>query len=64
VNGVKSPFFGCEVFDKIEQSIAPDAEIEITVVDSRVDFSWNSQVIQVLAQALGETEFPEARPCG
>jgi hypothetical protein len=55
------------VFDKIEQSKnrgPSEEEIEITVVENRVYFSWNDGAIQDLAEALGETEFPEPRPCG
>jgi hypothetical protein len=52
------------VFDKIEQTPPPEAEIEVTIVDNRVYFSWNDESIQDLAEELGETEFPEPRPCG
>ena len=57
-------FFWSQVFDKIEQSPFPEAEIEIVLVDDRVYFSWNDDAIQDLAEELGETEFPEPRPCG
>jgi hypothetical protein len=52
------------MFDNIEQKLSPDKEIEITIVENRVYFSWNDEAIQDLAEALGETEFPEPRPCG
>jgi len=52
------------VFDKIEQKGSQEKEIEITIVEDGVYFSWNDEAIQDLAEALGETEFPEPRPCG
>jgi hypothetical protein len=55
------------VFDKIEQGKNHnllEGEIEITVFENRIYFSWNNDEIQDLAEALGETEFPEPRPCG
>jgi hypothetical protein len=55
------------MFDKIEQrknQDFPEVEIEITIVENRVYFSWNDDDIQDLAEALGETEFPRPRPCG
>jgi len=52
------------VFNKIEQNGSLEKEIEITIVGDGVCFSWNDEAIQDLAEALGETEFPEPRPCG
>jgi hypothetical protein len=55
------------MFDKIEQrknQDLPEVEIEITIVENRVYFSWNDNDIQDLAEALGETDFSEPRPCG
>jgi beta-galactosidase beta subunit len=60
-------FFWSQVFDKIEQGKNHnllEGEIEITVFENRIYFSWNNDEIQDLAEALGETEFPEPRPCG
>jgi len=57
-------FFWYQVFDNIEQRGFPEGEIEITVIGNGVYFSWNDEAIQALAEALGETEFPEPRPCG
>jgi len=40
----------------------PDVEI---IVDGEIAFfSWNNESIQGLAEELGETDFPEPRPCG
>jgi hypothetical protein len=38
--------------------------IEIQVEGNRVVFSWNDEVIQKMAEELGEAEFAESRPCG
>ena len=45
-------------------SFIPEKEIEIIVEHGVVLFSWSDEVIQELALELGETEFPESRPCG
>jgi hypothetical protein len=41
-----------------------ETEIEIIVDGESAFFSWNSESIQELAEELGETDFPEPRPCG
>ena len=41
-----------------------DIEIEIIIDKEAVLFSWNDKNIQEIAEDLGETEFPEPRPCG
>lgn len=38
--------------------------MEILIDRDMVFFYWNDEVIQDLAEALGEPEFPEPRPCG
>ena len=42
----------------------PEKEIEIIIDQDVVFFSWNDETIQGLAVELGETDFPEPRPCG
>jgi hypothetical protein len=39
-------------------------DIEITVDGGAVLFTWNDEAIQEMAEALGEPEFSEPRPCG
>jgi len=40
-------------------------EIEIIIVDDTVIFDWNDKdIIQPMAEELGEPDFPEPRPCG
>jgi hypothetical protein len=41
-----------------------EREIEIIVDGENAFFSWNNEAIQKLAEELGETDFPEPRPCG
>ena len=41
-----------------------DPDVEIIVDGEVAFFSWNNEVIQELAEELGETDFPESRPCG
>jgi len=41
-----------------------EPEIEIIVDGENAFFSWNNEAIQKLAGELGETDFPEPRPCG
>jgi hypothetical protein len=41
-----------------------EREIEIIVDGETAFFSWNNEAIQKLAGELGETDFPEPRPCG
>jgi len=41
-----------------------EKEIEIVIDQGEVLFSWNDETIQEMAVALGETDFPEPRPCG
>ncbi len=52
------------MFDKIERMDCSEKEIEIIIVEDQIYFSWNDEAVQDLAEALGETEFPESRPCG
>jgi hypothetical protein len=42
----------------------PEKEIEIIIDQDVVFFSWNDEAIQRLAEELGNTDFPEPRPCG
>jgi len=55
-------FFWSQVFDKVEHF--KEHEMEILIDQDLVVFSWNDEAIQEMAEALGETEFPEPRPCG
>ena len=41
-----------------------EIEVEIIVDGEIAFFSWNDEAIQEMARELGETEFPEPRPCG
>ena len=41
-----------------------ESDIEIIVDGEITLFTWNNEVIQGLAEELGETDFPEPRPCG
>jgi hypothetical protein len=52
------------MFDNIEQKGSSEKEIEIIIMENFIYFSWNDNTIQDLAEALGETEFRESRPCG
>ena len=58
------------VFYSIEQcggkkmTAMPEKEIEIIIDQDVVLFSWNDEAIQRLAEELGNTDFPEPRPCG
>jgi hypothetical protein len=38
--------------------------MEIMIDQDLVLFSWNDEAIQEMAEALGEPEFSEPRPCG
>lgn len=38
--------------------------MEILIDEDEVFFLWNDEAIQELAEALGEPEFSEPRPCG
>ena len=40
------------------------SEIEIVIKQDLAFFSWNDEVIQEMAEELGEPEFSEPRPCG
>jgi len=55
-------FFWPQVFDKVEHF--RETEMEILIDQDLVLFSWNDEAIQEMAEALGEPEFPEPRPCG
>ena len=39
-------------------------ELEILIENDLVLISWNEGEIQEMAEALGEPEFTEPRPCG
>ena len=57
------------LFDFIEQFILfwilmEEPDIEIIVAGEITLFFWNNEAIQNLAEELGETDFPEPRPCG
>jgi len=41
-----------------------ETDIEIIVDGEIAFFTWNNEAIQGLAEELGETDFPEPRPCG
>jgi len=41
-----------------------ETDIEIIVHGEVAFFTWNTEAIQALAEELGETDFPEPRPCG
>ena len=41
-----------------------EPDIEITVDGEITVFLWNNEAIQELSEELGETDFPEPRPCG
>jgi len=45
-------------------ALMEETDIEIMVDGEMVFFSWNNESIQSLAEELGETDFPEPRPCG
>ena len=57
------------LFDFIEQLILlwmlmEEPDIEIIIDGEIAFFAWNNEAIQKLAEELGETDFPEPRPCG
>jgi len=61
--------FLSSLFDLFEQillvwTLMEDPDIEIMVDGEITLFSWNNEAIQKLAEELGETDFPEPRPCG
>lgn len=61
--------FLTSMFDPIEQLVMiwigmEESEIEIIVDGGIAFFDWNNEVIQRLAEELGEPEFPDPRPCG
>jgi hypothetical protein len=40
-------------------------DIELIIENEYVIFEWNDKdTIQPMAEELGETQFPEPRPCG
>ena len=39
-------------------------EIDIVIKQDVIFFSWNDEIIQEMAEALGEPEFSDPRPCG
>jgi heme oxygenase len=39
-------------------------ELEIIIDGDSAIFSWNNEMIQEMAEELGETEFVQPRPCG
>lgn len=39
-------------------------DIELIIENDTAVFSWNDEDIQFIAECLGETEFPQPRPCG
>jgi|WetSurMetagenome_2_1015567.scaffolds.fasta_scaffold576913_2 hypothetical protein len=42
-----------------------DQDIELIIENEYVIFEWNDkEIIQPMAEELGETEFPAPRPCG
>ena len=64
-----SDIFLTLLFDFIEQFILfwilmEEPDIEIIVAGEITLFFWNNEAIQNLAEELGETDFPEPRPCG
>ena len=45
-------------------AINPVSPIEIIIEGDEIFFSWNDNIIQLMAMELGEVEFSEPRPCG
>ena len=41
-----------------------ETDVEIIVDGAVAFFTWNTEAIQALAEELGETDFPQSRPCG
>ena len=39
-------------------------ELEIIIDGNTAIFSWNNEMIEDMAEELGEPEFPQPRPCG
>jgi hypothetical protein len=60
-------YFLSFMFYVIEQPMQSESvveELEIIIDGDTAIFSWNNEMIEDMAEELGETEFPQPRPCG